>query len=152
MYTLRKYTDPILKAKCLPIAAKKELSFLFEMRELCKLHNGVGLAAPQIGVQKRAVFIMPTGRGRCYFLINPVITRHSEQKNTLDEGCLSYPNFYVPVERWTWIEYDALDSNMKPIHSYASDWEARVIQHEIDHLDGICHVGYEWHKRESGLI
>jgi len=101
-------------------------------------HDGVGMAAPQVGVMKRVLIYRVGEQDRPRVLINPRITAFSKQKVTADEGCLSFPNIYFPVERAEYICVEALDENGTPISLQdVGGFTARVIQHECDHLDGI---------------
>ncbi len=96
---------------------------------------GVGLAAPQVGVQKRVlVFDVDEGLG---VLCNPVIVSRSAQTEVDEEGCLSLPGLSVPVERSVALVCEALDLDGEPVTVEAEGLLARVIQHEIDHLDGV---------------
>jgi peptide deformylase len=158
---IRKFNDPALKAVCEALCPGDDLSFIDAMRIACHDFRGVGLAAPQIGVLKRAVFIMPTGKGRCYSLINPRIVRHSERMISDEEGCLSYPGVLATVERYEWVEVEHVDRTHQHGSSSSSRWpvtvsyfsgrEARIVQHELDHLDGICRVGDTWREQQSHL-
>lgn len=105
---------------------------------------GVGLAGPQVGVMERIIVVHVPGEyigededDISYTLINPVLVAHTEAVETATEGCLSIPGIVGDVPRWTEIQIEAteLDGQTYIIEEY--DWVARVIQHEIDHLDGI---------------
>lgn len=101
--------------------------------------GGIGLAAPQVAISKR-VIIVKDGREKSsvtYALINPEITKTSTDGAEVYEGCLSIPNTYCLVERPTKVVVKALNQNGKKITIKASDLLARVLQHEIDHLNGI---------------
>ncbi len=99
--------------------------------------GGVGLAAPQIGVSK-AVLVYDIGRSGT--MVNPRIIAHSEETEVGEEGCLSVPGVYGPVERYQWIVVEYRDINGKYKKEKFSGFDARVIQHEIDHLNGILFV------------
>ena len=108
------------------------------MVQAMKDHNGIGLAAPQIGVAKRVIAVeMKDGP---YILINPKITKYSLEKEKAEEGCLSVPKRYGDVERSECIEYQGLLPNGNEVSEKAEGLFARVIQHEIDHLDGILFI------------
>lgn len=111
--------------------------------------NGVGLSAPQIGVLKRVLvyeYKKPkdstdkTPNLPLTILINPEIIKTSAKTEVGEEGCLSFPNLFGQVERYKKITVKALGINNKEIKFEAKDLEARVIQHELDHLDGILFV------------
>lgn len=142
---IRTGADPVLKLICDPVQPGDDLSFMELMEKACKRAGGVGLAAPQIGVTKRVIFLnCQDGKGtiRKRFLINPVIVKSSDEKAIDTEGCLSYPGTWKKVERFVRVtvryqkEPGGQEHELTALH-----WEARVIQHEIDHLDGICKVG-----------
>lgn len=96
---------------------------------------GVGLAATQVGVQKRViVFDVDDG---IVALCNPTIVEYSDETEIEDEGCLSLPGITVPVERSLRCVCEALDLKGEPLRFEAEDFVARVLQHETDHLDGI---------------
>lgn len=144
IYRLRTFDDPILKQRCDQTLRVDDLSFIDAMKSACRQFNGCGLAAPQIGVAKRVIIIMPGKSGRCETMINPVIMRTSEEMLSDKEGCLSYPEIKANVIRHKWIEFAYFDTNWKGQRAYRSEWEARIVQHEIDHLNGICRVGDAW--------
>lgn len=108
--------------------------------------EGAGLAAPQIGSDKRICIVRrfypnPDGTGgtisKEYVLVNPKITNHSDDTQVGWEACLSIPNTYGPVRRFKKVKVTAQDENGNDIKLNASGFFSRVIQHELDHLDGI---------------
>ncbi len=105
-------------------------------------NGGVGLAAPQVGVNKRLIVVslMKTYDDetfRTIAMINPEILEHSEEKCTDKEGCLSVPWESGEVERWSWVKLAFLDLDGKKYAMKLDRLAARIVQHEIDHLDGI---------------
>lgn len=108
---------------------------ILDMAETMKNANGVGLAAPQIGKNLR-LCIISTEKG-ILTLINPKIIWKSLRKITEEEGCLSCPNVSIKVKRSKIIYIKALNEKGQPISFRAEGFFARVIQHEVDHLDGI---------------
>jgi len=100
--------------------------------------GGVGLAAPQIGISK-SILVYDIGR-RSGVLVNPKIVAHSEETEIGEEGCLSVPGIYGPVKRYKWIIVEYQDLNGRKKKEKFEDFDARVIQHEMDHLDGILFV------------
>lgn len=139
--------SPILKAVCAPIAPGEDLFYTMRTMEIvCKRGStrGAGLAAPQIGVAKRLIFVnVPiNGTIRGQFMLNPVITTRSENTTVAEEGCLSFPGIRKRVRRATSItvEYETARRE-KATETITDPWRARVIQHEVDHLDGVCKVG-----------
>ena len=103
------------------------------MVRIMKDANGVGLAGPQVDVLERIIVINPTGKPMVLF--NPVIT-HMEGEQIGEEGCLSIPGLYGDVKRAKLIEVEAVDRKGKPVVYEMEGFAARVVQHEVDHLDG----------------
>lgn len=112
---------------------------ILDMMETMSQAQGIGLAANQVGQNIRLVVINKdaTTDKKDLILINPKISKHGWRKVKEDEGCLSIPNVQVPVSRYKKITVKALSQEGKPLDFTASDLFARVIQHEIDHLDGV---------------
>jgi peptide deformylase len=138
--SVRLYGDPILRTVAEPVAAvtpeiKKIIS---DMTETMWQQVGIGLAAPQVGISLR-ILVMDDGKGGARALLNPAIT---ERRGSVleEEGCLSIPGVFADVERSTWISVSALDADGVPISFEAQGLEAKVIQHEIDHLDGVLFI------------
>lgn len=105
-------------------------------------NGGVGLAAPQIWVNKRLIVVslLRTYEDESYrtiAMINPEIREHSEELYSDTEGCLSVPGETGDVDRWAWIRVDFLDGEWKKYSLKLENLAARIVQHEIDHLDGI---------------
>jgi peptide deformylase len=98
---------------------------------------GVGLAATQVGVLHRLLVYRVHQQSPVAALVNPEIEWTGKERETLEEGCLSLPNVHVDVERPVHVRVRALNEFGEPLLIEASGLEARVIQHEIDHLDGI---------------
>ena len=139
---VRKYPDPVLKKKALPVKSvtERERGLIEDMIETMKLSEGVGLAATQVGVSKRIIVFNPSCDGwRADALINPVIVkkRGSEKK---EEGCLSLPGINGLVRRSTCIVVEGLDIKGRPVCFEARSLLARICQHEIGHLDGILFI------------
>ena len=105
-----------------------------DMTETMIKEDGVGLAGPQVGVSKR-IIVVQTEDGPATF-INPKITKRSKKKDSMEEGCLSLPGVWVDVKRSIGIEMEALDLNGKKLNIKTEGFQARIFQHEIDHLDG----------------
>jgi peptide deformylase len=98
---LKKFDDPVLSMVCEDLVPGEDLGFVRNLKFVCQATpNGIGLAAPQIGVLKRAVFVWPGRKGDGEFMLNPKITAASEEAViSRNEGCLSYPGFYADVRR-----------------------------------------------------
>ena len=133
---IREFGDPVLNKVCLPIKemTDRNRELIHDMFETMYEANGVGLAAPQVGVLKRVFVIDVTGEDPLVF-INPEITEASGTQ-TGYEGCLSLPGKTGTVTRPQKVRAKALDIDMKPFEIEAEDLLARAICHEYDHLEG----------------
>lgn len=131
-----KYPSPQLKKQAK--AVKKitdEIRKIFdEMEKVMLSSSGIGIAATQVDIPKR--LIIASDGENIYKLINPVIVAHKGEV-ICDEGCLSFPGMIATIKRYKWIKCKAQNENGKKITIEADDLLARVIQHEIDHLNGI---------------
>lgn len=138
--TVRRYGDPILRRKAGPVSAiTPEIKQLIaDLLETMYHQVGIGIAAPQVGVSLRVV-IVDDGEGGARALVNPVMTAQGGRA-VAEEGCLSIPGIFAPVERAEWVEVEALDGGGHPLRFQARRLQARVIQHEIDHLDGLLFI------------
>jgi peptide deformylase len=143
---MRIYPDPVLRVKCPEVtvfdAALRKLAA--DMVETMHAAPGIGLAAPQVGVEKRlAVLDLSVGEDpkQVHVLVNPEVV-HREGLETDVEGCLSLPGLTDKVDRPTSVRVKALDLNGQPFELSAEDWLARALCHEIDHLDGILFVDH----------
>jgi peptide deformylase len=143
---IRKFNDPALSTPCEPVLAGDPLLFIADMKAVLRQQkNGVGLAAPQIGVLKAACVIWHQRKGgECIVMLNPLILRASREFVTEKEGCLSYPGVFAPVERHQWVEVAWDDRATGQTVRVFTGFQGRVVQHELDHLDGICRVGDAW--------
>jgi peptide deformylase len=136
---VRKFGDPVLKTKARPVDRFDE-SLREEVRRMDLLMDhglGIGLAATQIGVLHRLLVYRVQSGAPLATLVNPVIEWSSKDEEIIEEGCLSLPQVHVDVERAVHVRVRAQDEFGEPILIEASGLEARVIQHEIDHLDGV---------------
>jgi peptide deformylase len=133
---LRIYPDPILMRRAIPVpnidGEIKDIAD--EMIEAMITHQGIGLAAPQIGIL-RAMTVVGTGEGVRVF-INPEVIE-GEGESVFEEGCLSLPTVEIPVKRKETILLRAWDLNGKEMNLELSGLTSRVHQHEIDHLHGV---------------
>lgn len=131
-----KVPDPVLRQKAVEVGkiTKKTLLLIDDMMRIMKRANGVGLAAPQIGVLQRVVVVAPLDY-KPMALINPVIVKE-EGEQIGQEGCLSIPGLYGDVKRAAYVEVDCLDRKGREITLELEGMPARIVQHEIDHLDG----------------
>jgi len=133
---IRQYGDPVLRMRAADVEeADDELRRITE-RMVGLMHDaeGVGLAATQVGILRR--FFVCTLEGDDRVLVNPVVTPVGEDTEVDQEGCLSLGPIRVPVERAAKVEVDATDENGEPVSLELEGTDARVVQHELDHLDG----------------
>jgi peptide deformylase len=141
---VRIFGDPVLRTKALDVSGPDDTlrRLVEDMFETMKSYNGVGLAANQVGVLQRVLVVdvpLDEGEHARFAMINPVIERRSGSENG-EEGCLSIPGLYEDVSRSLEIRVKALDEWGKPFELEAEGYLARVIQHEVDHLDGVLFV------------
>lgn len=138
-----KLGEDIIRAKCESVDSSEindEMRSLFnEMFETMIAADGVGLAAPQIGIARRFFVLIADDEVRRVF-INPQIISTSQNLVDYDEGCLSLPGFSENIRRPEKVTVQALDENGKPFTLEADGLLARIIQHENDHLDGIVYI------------
>ena len=121
-----------------PKISKKTILLIDDMVRIMRRANGVGLAAPQVGILQRLIVINPEGM-RPTALINPVIVK-AEGEQIGQEGCLSIPGLYGDVKRYDYVEVEALDRRGRELTYELEGMPARIVQHEIDHLDGILFI------------
>ncbi len=139
-----RYPDPRLRNKAAPVArVDDEIRRLIDdMLETMYQAPGIGLAAPQVEVSKRVIVLdVSEQRNQPLALINPEIVAQ-EGRETMDEGCLSVPGIYEPVERAQRVRVKALDRDGRPFEMKADGLLGVCIQHEIDHLEGRLFVDY----------
>ncbi len=140
---LRLYPDPILKAVCEPVGDDEDVSGIIRdmMHILTNSKTGVGLAAPQAGHTKR-VIIAKTSGVTYTTMINPYfVPAEYSSKERGQEQCLSYPGKTAILSRETDIAVHYIDEHGQFEWGTYIDFTARIIQHEIDHLDGECKIG-----------
>lgn len=138
---IREIGDPCLNKKCRDVEVfdSKLHALLDDMKETMQLANGVGLAAPQVGILRKVVVIDLGEEGGVLELINPVIT-HTEGSYIDVEGCLSVPGKAGEVERPLKATVEAFDRNGAKFEFTGEELYARCICHECDHLDGKLYV------------
>ena len=146
--------DEILRKICKPVkeVTPRIQETLQDMLETMRDSLGVGIAAPQVGIMRRMFVAEPfpgEEDSQVYFMINPEILEYGEETDVMAEGCLSVPGKVGDVERPTYIKLKALDIDGNE-HLYEFyDFEARVMQHEYDHLDGILYTDKASNVREA---
>ena len=138
---IRKIGDDVLRKKCKEITeiTPRDLVLIKDMAETMYAADGVGLAAPQVGILKRIIVIDLYDEKGPIKLVNPVIVKEKGEQE-VEEGCLSFPNKYAKMIRPKEVIVEALDENGKKIKINAKDLLAQALCHEIDHLNGITFV------------
>ena len=139
--TVRKYGDPILRRRAEPVGevTPEIRAILRDMIDTMYREVGVGLAAPQVGISLRLMVIDDEkGRGP-RALVNPEIVDQGGRV-VAEEGCLSIPGIFAPVARAEWVRLEAQDEEGQPVTVETKGLYARVIQHEMDHLDGVLFI------------
>jgi peptide deformylase len=134
---IRQYPDPVLRMKAPPVEKFDDdlKRLVTRMGELMKDANGVGLAATQVGVLRR-VFVFAPEEDKVAVLVNPEIVRRGDESDTDDEGCLSIQGVTMPVERSTSVRIEGRDERGDEVGYDFEGIVARIVQHELDHLDG----------------
>jgi peptide deformylase len=135
--TIRTEGDEILKKKSKPVEVvdDKIKELVRDMFETLKKYDGVGLAAVQVGILKQVVVIDLGEEGKQYVLINPEIVS-TEGIQTVEEGCLSFPNKFAKIERPEKVKVRAIDEKGKTVEISGKGLLAQAICHELDHLKG----------------
>ncbi len=136
---VRKFGDPVLRAKALPVE-RFDAELAEEVESMGRLMHdalGVGLAATQLGILHRVLVYQAYADDPVSALVNPEIVWRSDELEVGMEGCLSLPGVHVEVERHAAVRVRARDAAGEEIEVDAEGLEARVVQHEIDHLDGV---------------
>src|SRR6266576_5762004 len=134
---IRQYPDSVLRLKA---PAGEEFDddlkrLATRLGELMKDANGVGLAATQVGVLRR-VFVFARDEDDVAVLVNPEIVRRGDEADVEEEGCLSLQGVTMPVERSTSVRIEGRDANGEEVAFDLEGTPARIVQHELDHLDG----------------
>jgi peptide deformylase len=136
---VRKYGDPVLRSRARAVEVF-DPALVDEVRRMGKLMDdalGIGLAATQLGVMHRVLVYRVDADAPVSVLVNPSIEWSGDELETMEEGCLSLPGVGVDVERPIHVRARAQDEHGASLTVEASGLEARVIQHEVDHLDGV---------------
>ncbi|MHB1487976.1 MAG: peptide deformylase [Acidimicrobiales bacterium] len=153
-YDIRVFGDPVLKQKAADID-KVDDNLVRLSRDMCETMYaapGIGLAAPQVGVQKR-LFVYDVGDGPCT-VMNPVISE-SRGEWAYEEGCLSVPGLYFSIVRPAEVHLNGFDLDGNEVDIEADGLLARVFQHELDHLDGVlllARLDADQHKEAMRLL
>ncbi|MDX6594642.1 MAG: peptide deformylase [Solirubrobacterales bacterium] len=149
-----KFGDPVLKSVASPVSAfGPELRAEVErMIAIMRDGMGVGLAATQLGLLRRLLVFQAGADGEPTALVNPVVEWLSDEGSLAEEGCLSLPRVTMDVERPLHARISGRDAEGEPIEIEASGLEARVLQHEIDHLDGVLILDRTSRDQRKGAL
>jgi peptide deformylase len=137
---VRQYPDPVLRMRANEVENFDDdlRRLVARMKDLMQDANGVGLAATQVGTLQRVFVFQPAGEDEAsQALVNPVLTATSEVTLSDTEGCLSMQGVTIPVERPVKVTIEGKDENGEDVRLELEERDARVVQHELDHLDGI---------------
>jgi peptide deformylase len=137
MKAIRLFTDPVLRAPCKPVDDVSSVQELAQEMVLAMHANGgIGLAANQIGDNRRVCVLWLENKTKQMILVNPQITHVSKDKTKENEGCLSCPAVWIPIKRHKAVVVKAKDLSGTEVAYEFTDMDARILQHEIDHLNG----------------
>ena len=149
---IRQYGDPVLRMKANEVVEVDDdvRRRVERMTSLMEDAQGVGLAATQVGVLRR-LFVFVNGDDGPQAVVNPTVVERAEETDSDEEGCLSLQGVKVPVERSVRVVVEGLDANGKPVRYELEDYDARVVQHELDHLDGVLIIDRtdDEHRKEA---
>jgi len=152
---IKKFDDPCLLLGSDLVYSNDDISFIDEMKKILAVtKNGVGLAAPQIGILKRACIIRPDTLSKKFkVLINPEIVEYDKNIYSDMEGCLSYPKTYCKVNRFIFVIVEYTDIKGKLQKEKFSGFLGRVVQHELEHFfAGECQVGQYWSSLKGDIL
>jgi peptide deformylase len=149
-----KFGDPVLRSAASPVTQFDERLAADAERMIGLMRDaiGVGLAATQLGTLRRMLVFQVGSEAEPTVLVNPEIEWRSEDGVTAEEGCLSLPGVVVDVERPLHVRARAQDVRGEPLKIEASGLEARVIQHELDHLDGVLMLDRTEREQRKGAL
>jgi peptide deformylase len=149
-----KFGDPVLRSRASEVTEFDEALIADLARMVRIMHDamGVGLAATQLGILRRALVFQAGPDATATALVNPEIEWTSEEAVTAEEGCLSIPGIVVDVERPLQARVTGLAADGAPIEIEASGLEARVLQHEIDHLDGVLMLSHAPNEQRKAAL
>ena len=141
--------DLILREKCAPVSdiTPELIHTMDEMVKMMESQNGVGLAAPQVGITQRFLVMMDPETNEIYRMINPKITSKSEKTCLMEEGCLSVLGadglpVYAHVRRPESVDVEWTNEHGEKLTAKLAGTIARIVQHETDHLDGVLFIDY----------
>lgn len=138
---VRRYGDPTLRRRATPVGeiTPEVRALVSDMVETMYDEVGLGLAAPQIGVSLRLIVVADDEKREARALVNPTIVEQGGEV-TAEEGCLSIPGVFAQVTRAAWVRAEATDLDGRPVSMLGRGLFARVLQHEMDHLDGVLFI------------
>ena len=143
-------------AKTLHKVTKEDVAISKQMIQIMKNSLGAGLAANQIGILKKIITIhiqdKENNTEKLYVLFNPIINQYSKETVIMEEGCLSLPEQFAEIERPQSIQLQYTNEKNKIIREEKNGYEARILQHEIDHLSGILFVDHLSSLKRNRLI
>jgi peptide deformylase len=144
--TIRTVPDPVLRQKAKRVKAidKGVLKLIADMKETLAAANGVGLAAPQVGVSLRVIIIsihLENDEKEEHCLINPEVIRRTGER-TVNEGCLSIPGYVGEIVRSVQVRIKGMDETGKQVKIVAEGLLGEALEHEIDHINGILYVDH----------
>jgi peptide deformylase len=153
---VRQYPDPVLRMKANEVADFDDsvTSLVERMTALMEEARGVGLAAPQLGVLRRVLVYRTAEEDPVVALVNPRVVETGEETETSEEGCLSLgaATVVVEVERATAVTVEGSSPEGEPLRVEADGLQARVIQHELDHLDGVLTIDRTTPEQRKGAL
>jgi peptide deformylase len=153
---IRQYPDPVLRMRANEVEELDDsvTSLVERMTALMQEARGVGLAAPQVGVLRRVLVYQTSDETPVVALVNPKLVSSSEEREAAEEGCLSLgaATVVVPVERSTSLTVEGTTPEGESLTVEAEGLEARVIQHELDHLDGVLIVDRTAPEERRGAL
>jgi len=149
-----KFGDPVLKSKASPVLAFDSALGEEIARMLAIMHDGmgIGLAATQLGILRRLLVFQAGHDAEPAAIINPEIDWASDELASAEEGCLSIPRVTVDVDRSLYLRLKGLDPDGEEVSIEASGLEARVLQHELDHLDGVLMLDRTIREQRKGAM
>ena len=155
-YAIRLYGDPILRKEAASVSdVSDDVRALADgMVKTMRREEGVGLSAPQVGALLRLIVVASDPddeHSDPIALVNPVVEGKSSDEWEAEEGCLSIPDVYADITRPERITVQALDLSGEPASMEADGWAARVLLHEIDHLNGVLFIDHLGHLRRARL-
>jgi len=151
---VRKYGDPVLRERARPVEAVDAV-IQDQIREMTRLLDDAmeaGLAAAQLGVLNRVFVYRAEFDGPIRVLVNAELEWASEETDVAEEGCLSIPGIWIEVERPARVRVRGLDEHGEPVEIDAEMPEARVLQHELDHLDGVLTLDRTTKEQRRGAL